>query len=151
MRIQEIMSREVKTIAVAATADEARSLMRLHGIHHLVVLDGRSVAGVVSARDLSERAGVRKESRVGELMSRSVVTARPDATLRQAANLLRGHSIGCLVIVEGTKPAGIITTTDLLELLGRGVERPVEHATPWTLRSRGNRRASGTARHERRT
>jgi hypothetical protein len=46
---------------------------------------------------------------------------------------------------------GIVTTTDLLELIGRGVEKPVERSTRWTLRRRGPGRATATARHERRS
>ena len=49
-----------------------------------------------------------------------------DATVRQAANLMRGRGIGCLAVVDDDKPIGIGTITDVLELIGRGVERPVE-------------------------
>jgi signal-transduction protein with cAMP-binding, CBS, and nucleotidyltransferase domain len=50
MRVQDVMTRNVKTVSAAATADEAWSLMRMKRIHHLVVLEGREIAGVVSAR-----------------------------------------------------------------------------------------------------
>ena len=66
-------------------------------------------------------------------MSEQVVTAPADATIRQAANLMRGRGIGCLAVVADEKPVGIVTITDLLELIGRGVERPIERSTRWTL------------------
>lgn len=149
MRIQDIMSRDIKTITPSATANDARSAMRLNGIHHLVVVEGREVAGIISARDVGAKTGARNGVSVRELMSAPVVTVRPDATIRQAANLLRGHTVGCLVVLDGSKPAGIVTTTDLLELIGKGVERPIERSTRWTLRSRGPRRTGQTARHNR--
>jgi len=126
----------------------------MSSVRHLLVLEGRDVVGIVSDRDLGGRLsanGAKIEGvSVGDLMTTTIVTARPETTIRQAANLLRGHVIGCLVVLDGTKPVGIVTTTDLLELLGRGAERPIERSTRWTLRSRGPRRATPRQRHARR-
>ena len=95
--------------------------------HHLVVSDGPRVVGVLSDRDVGGRNGapVRKNRIVGDLMTSRVVTVSPTKTVRQAANLMRGRSNGCLVVVGRDHTLGIITVGDLLELLGRGVERPV--------------------------
>jgi len=154
MRLQDIMSRDIKTTRPDASAAEAKNTMRTSGVRHLLVLDGLDVVGLVSDRDLGGRLsanGAKIEGlSVGDLMTRTVVTARPETTIRQAANLLRGHIIGCLVILDETKPVGIVTTTDLLDLLGRGAERPVERSTRWTLRSRGPRRSTPRLRHARR-
>jgi CBS domain-containing protein len=90
------------------------------------------------------------EKQVSEVMASHLVTATPETTIRQAANLLRGRTIGCLPVLYGDKPVGIVTTTDLLDLVGRGAERPIERSTRWTLRGRGARRASPTARRARR-
>jgi len=140
------MTRDIRTIAPNASATEARSAMRTAGVRHLVVVDKRDLVGILSDRDLGGReAG----TTVADLMTSTVVTAKPETTIRQAANLLRGHVIGCLVVVENDKPRGIVTTTDLLELIGRGVERPIERSTRWTLRSRGARATGPTARHAR--
>ena len=148
------MSTDIETIAPGATIAEARELMRRRGIRHLLVRDARRIVGVVSDRDLGGRAGalngVNRVRSVAEVMSSKVATASPSTTIRQAANLLRGRSIGCLPVVDGGTPVGIVTTTDVLELVGRGVERPVERSTPWTLRGRGNRGASASARSARR-
>jgi acetoin utilization protein AcuB len=154
MRLQDFMSTEIKTISPTATVGTARNVMRTHGIHHLLVVDMGRVVGVVSYGDLGGRAGVRgvqNEARaLSEIMTGHVVTAVPETTVRQAANLLRGRTIGCLVVLDGgAKPVGIVTTTDLLELLGRGAERPIERSTPWTLGRRGVRRATASARHGR--
>jgi CBS domain-containing protein len=56
------------------------------------------------------------------------VTIDADAPLKRAANLMRGRNVGCLVVVERGKPTGIVTTSDVLELLGRGAMRPVPTA-----------------------
>lgn len=126
LRLQDVMSTEVKTIAPGKSADEAWSLMEMNDIHHLVVVDGSEVVGVVSARDLGGKKGgaQRRGLRVEDIMHERPVTAAPTDTIRQAANKLRGHGIGCLPVVDGRKVRGILTITDCLELIGRGAERP---------------------------
>jgi CBS domain-containing protein len=146
MRVQDVMTRNVKTVSAAATADEAWSLMRMKRIHHLVVLEGREIAGVVSARDLGgpHGASVRDTRLVSELMTENVVTIEPEMPVRQAANLLRGRAIGCLVVIQEGRVKGVVTTADLLELIGRGAERPIVT----TQRRIINHRAPHRKRHQ---
>jgi CBS domain-containing protein len=146
MRVQDVMSRGVSTVSAAATAAEAWELMRLKRIHHLVVTEGGEIVGVISDRDMGGRHGasVRHTRLVSELMTGRVVTAEPTTPVRKAANLLRGKSIGCLVITDRGRIVGIITTADLLELLGRGIERPIAAAERRTL----NHRVPHRKRHQ---
>src|SRR5687767_15089893 len=145
MRVFEIMSSRLKTVPVTAAADAAWEMMRGDRIHHLVVMDGKKVAGVFSARDAGGANGgpIRARRRVGELMCEHVVTAEKNTPLKRVANLMRGHTIGSVVVVDNGKPIGIVTTSDLLELLGRGAIRP----TPVSKRAPLNYRAPHTKRH----
>ena len=138
MRVQDVMTPDVRTIGATAAAEEAWQSMRLHRIHHLVVTEGRRIAGIVSDRDIGGAAGaaVRKNRRVGDLMTRPAVTVPATTTVRAAANLMRGRSIGCLVVGSASRAEGIITVADLLELIGRGIDRPVASTTRWTLKHR---------------
>jgi CBS domain-containing protein len=78
-------------------------------------------------------------ARVEDVMFRHVVTGTPDLTIREAANLLRGRTIGALPIFQSGRLVGLVTISDLLEVLGRGAERPVASSTRWTLRDRGKK------------
>jgi acetoin utilization protein AcuB len=120
MRVGEIMTREVKTALPGESAEDAYRRMRLHRIRHLVVMDNKRVIGVVSERDLGggRGAGLRAGRTIEDLMVRDVATATPETTIRQAANMLRGRTIGCLPVVEDSKLVGIVTVTDLLDLVG---------------------------------
>lgn len=146
MRVRDVMSTGVKSVGVELPADEAWQWMRAERIHHLVVLDGKAIAGVISDRDAGGPKGdaVRAGHDVGELMTRHVVTVTPDTTVKRAANLLRGRSIGCAVVTDKGRVAGIVTTSDLLELLGRGAIRP----TPTARRPDLNFRAPHRKRHK---
>ena len=138
MRVQDLMTEGVKTIAPAAAAEDAWNVMRLNRIHHLVVTTGSRVVGVLSDRDVggARGASVRKNSAVADLMTAPAVTVGPTTTVRQAANVMRGRSIGCLVVVESGRVAGIVTVSDLLELAGRGLDRGAVTSKRWTLRHR---------------
>jgi CBS domain-containing protein len=145
MRVQDVMTTAVQTISPSTPAEEAGNLMRAKGIHHLVVCDGPRVVGLLSDRDIGGRHGapIRKNRIVSDLMTERVVTVSPTRTVRQAANLMRGRSIGCLVVIGKGRTLGIVTVADLLELVGRGAERPVATAPRRLL----NHRAPHRKRH----
>lgn len=124
MRVREIMKKRVETISASEPVTTARERMASRRIRHLVVTAGHKVLGVISARDVDRPGRYGQVATVGDAMSAPAVTATPETTLRQAANLLRGRTIGCLPVLEDGRLSGIVTTTDLLELLGKGAEKP---------------------------
>lgn len=142
MRVRDVMRRAVETVPATASAENAFRLMRTRKIRHLVATKGGEMVGVLSDRDLQALGSFRQVQSVEEAMTAPAVTAKPGMTLRQAANLLRGRTIGCLPVVEDGELVGILTTTDLLELIGRGAERPVGKGKRWVMKGRGPRRKS---------
>jgi acetoin utilization protein AcuB len=149
MRLQDIMTTPVETVRADELAEAAWDRMRAARIHHLVVMDGKRIVGVFSDRDAggTRGASVRSARQVADLMSSPVVTAEARTTIREAANKLRGRVIGCLPVLEAGRLVGVVTISDLLELIGRGVSRPVEHVRRPTLRRRGPRqRAARSSR-----
>ena len=138
MRIFDVMSRDVVSIKPDADVGAAREALRRDEIDHLVVLEGKKVVGIVSDKDLASAQEVRT---VRSAMTRGVVTIAPSATLRKAASVMLGRSIGCLPVVEDGRLVGIVTTSDLLSALAKGEVHPTsspERAT--TLRKRGVRK-----------
>jgi CBS domain-containing protein len=73
-------------------------------------------------------------------MNRRVVSAQPTTTLRKAANLMSGNTIGSLPVLEDGELVGIVTATDVLDALGRGATRPTRRPEPRTLRMTESRR-----------
>lgn len=146
MRLRDIMTAGVVTIGPEESVRAARATMRRYQIRHLVVVDDGQVVGIVSERDFGRRRGTRGgDLLVPDVMSTDVVSASPATTLRQAANLMRGHSIGCLMVVENDELVGLVTTTDLLDQLGRGATRPkVRTEAPPVRRPPGSGRVQGS-------
>jgi acetoin utilization protein AcuB len=129
MRVAEVLTKGVKTVPPTMAATDAYELMRRGRIHHLVVMAGSEVTGVLSDRDLSGvSANLRADSSVEDLMTTPVITATPTTTVRKIANMMRGRTIGCVPVVDGKRLVGIVTVSDLLELLGRGIDRPAKPA-----------------------
>lgn len=126
MRVYEVMSKDVETVKPAVHASEAKTRMRRRKIHHLVVTEGSKLQGVVSDRDLGgpKLPKVLGKWTVGDLMTSPVVTVTTRTPIRRAAQLMKGRSIGALVVTSANgKVAGIVTVSDLLDLLSRKPER----------------------------
>lgn len=139
MRVYEVMSRKVETVKPNVHASEAKTRMRQREIHHLVVTKGSEVAGIVSDRDLG---GPKLPKTLGawtveDLMTTPVVTVTTRTPVRRAAALMKGRSIGSLVVTSSNgRLAGIITVADLLELLSREPDREPRRETRETRRRR---------------
>jgi acetoin utilization protein AcuB len=121
-RLADIMTRKVSSIGPDSTLEVAHEKMRTAGIHHLVVMKAGHVAGVLSERDVQRARASHYTSRddvwtVDDVMTARVVVGSPEMTAREAASLLRGYSIGCLPVMDGKELVGIVTTSDLLDLL----------------------------------
>lgn len=131
LRVADVMQSEVKTLGrndKLATADD---IMKQDRIRHLPVLDGDGrLCGILSQRDLFRgmllRAlgyGTYLESKmldahvVKEAMIEHVHTTTPDASLKEAAQLMTTHKIGCLPVLDDGKLVGIVTEEDFVKLL----------------------------------
>ncbi|MGZ6143867.1 MAG: CBS domain-containing protein [Myxococcales bacterium] len=122
--MSDIMSEAIESVPANAPLDEARELMRREEIGHVVVLVGDAFAGVVSRKDL-EYAG--RDARVADVIARPAVTATPHTTIREAANLMRGNKVDCLpVLDERERVVGMVTAGDLLDLIGKGLDRETQ-------------------------
>ena len=75
---------------------------------------GETVPPSVDVMKSADGAG---ESRVGSIMKSPVVTASPDTPLTEIAQLMQTHNIHRVVITEGERVAGIVTSMDLLKLI----------------------------------
>lgn len=122
------MTREVITALPEYTLRTAASLMKEHRIHHLPVLSGGELVGIVTDTDIRNSAIVEMsngdmdsiviENRtVGQIMTRELVTVTPWDTVEDALLLLQKRRFGALPVVEGRRLVGIITKADVLSAL----------------------------------
>lgn len=132
-QLSEIMNRTLVTVDTHASLRQAQRILDRRNIRHLFVMDGKRLVGIVTDRDLRKAAPSSKsplttsareefmdELKVVEVMLRKLITASPSTTVREAAKVMIREKIGCLPVVEGKTLVGIVTETDLLEILVRG-------------------------------
>jgi len=120
MRVRELMSTNVVTIAPDEASRIGRRRMQKERIHHLVVVDDGHVVGVLSARDLPPpTSSTDGDGTIADLMTQRVKKATPDMTVSQAAALMQEARIGSLPVLEHENLVGIVTATDVFDALGR--------------------------------
>jgi CBS domain-containing protein len=93
-----------------------------------VVGQSGELLGIVSSTDLLRASNTTNAWLVRDVMKREVVTASNEETLRDAAKKMVDHRIHRLVIVEGARAVGVVSTRDAMRaVLSYRVEIPVEH------------------------
>jgi CBS domain-containing protein len=142
--LSRIMNSPMVTISPDSTLPAARALMEQKGVHHLLILEGNRLAGIVSSADflkiaLLQDPGVDSAAQTGreplfrirDIMQTRVAVLPGNASLKEAARalLLGGFHALPVVAVDGS-PIGMLTSSDLaallieqLELEDPGVER----------------------------
>jgi CBS domain-containing protein len=118
-RCAEVMKSDVRTVGEGDSVSRAADLMAVANVGFLPVIDSqRRVVGTLTDRDIVVRVVAQgrlsAECRVGEVMSRDVVSCRPDDDLALAEALMAQCQISRLAITdeEGTL-AGIISLSDV--------------------------------------
>ena len=100
---------------------DALQLMDGRQIHHLPVMNGSRVAGIVTHRDLlAARARWGKnadEKPLEEICRRDVLCVNPMTGVDHVAKQMLERGVGSAVVLDGGFVVGIFTTTDALRLL----------------------------------
>jgi acetoin utilization protein AcuB len=131
MAISQIMRRNLITLDLDNTLESAKDLFKLHNIHHILIKDEATLAGVITDSDLwknlSPTVGTRNETsqdsfilnkKVHLIMARDLITATEDLAINEAVLLFYDHNISCLPIVdEKNQPIGIVTWRDIIKVL----------------------------------
>ena len=131
MFVRDQMSSPVVTVAPDLPFQEALRLMQEHQFRRLPVVNEKGkLVGIVAERDLLyaspspatslsvwEMNYMLSKIKIERLMTREVITTRPDSTVEGAAHLMIEHRIGGLPVVEDNQVVGIITETDIFKTL----------------------------------
>lgn len=121
LRIKDVMTPQPITIGRNQTLAIAHEMMRQHHCHHLPVLEHGDLVGILSQRDLyflESLSGVDVEiDKVEDAMTQDTYAVKPDAKLGEVCARMADEKIGCAVIIERDRVAGIFTSSDALRIL----------------------------------
>jgi CBS domain-containing protein len=118
--VREVMTPRVVTLPSETTLAEAARTMREQDIGDIVVSDDAGLTGLVTDRDIVVRAVAERcdpaSTTIGEIVTRDLVTVRPDDTVQSAALLMRDHAVRRVVVTDDAKGlVGIVSIGDLAE------------------------------------
>lgn len=116
---RDLTRREPVFVATTVTIAEAARVMTDEGVSCLLVMDGARVAGILTDRDLRRRvvaAGVDPAEPVAAVMTSEPVVADADSSALELLMAMTELTVHHLPVVEGARPIGVVTTTDLMRL-----------------------------------
>lgn len=112
------MTKDVITLKPDSTLGEAREIMLGRHIHHLPVLEGKRLVGMITSWDIfklgksvEDYAGIKAR----DVMTTRVATLEPDQHLGAVADVLTRHLFHAVPIVNDQHELlGIVTSTDII-------------------------------------
>jgi acetoin utilization protein AcuB len=130
LSVSQLMSSHPTAVHPDDRVNLAELLMRFGHFHHLPVLEGNRLVGIVTDRDIlaalrsdreplpaAEKLLDRASLRVGDIMTPHPDTVTPRTEAAVAAGMLLAHGYGALPIVSNEALVGIITERDFLRYL----------------------------------
>ncbi|GAA0382617.1 CBS domain-containing protein [Bacillus horti] len=114
--LSDILTRDVKSCIAEDNIYEAAVKMKSWDIGAIPVVSNGQLIGIVTDRDLVIRAMAEKRpnsTQITEIMSHELITATPDMSVDEAAQLMSQNQIRRLPIVEGSKLVGMCALKDL--------------------------------------
>jgi CBS domain-containing protein len=157
-RVADIMTRNVETIGPSATVQEAAERMKADNIGSLPVCSDSRLVGTLTDRDITIRVTAEgRDSRatlVREVMTRDLVTVRPQQEVAEAQQLMHDHQVRRLPVVETDgRLVGYVTTATIARKEGdekavgrvlKGISQPRKPAPePGAPRSRAKTGTQG--------
>jgi CBS domain-containing protein len=135
--ISNTMTVRVISVAPDDTVQLAIQRMMEEGIGAVTVCEGPRLVGIFTERDVLRLAAEGPDFsnvRVGDVMTRNVVTVSPDVGVLAAAQLMRERRVRHLPVVEGENVLGIVGIRDVLTVLGEWAWREHDDAARQTAR-----------------
>jgi CBS domain-containing protein len=116
MNIRDVMTPNPRTVSPDDSIQNAARIMRDLDTGVVPVVENGRPVGLVTDRDIVVRA-VAEDGQlnrpVSEIASRSVVSASPEMSTREAADLMSEHQVRRLPVVENERLVGIVSIGDL--------------------------------------
>ena len=121
MKIEDILrnkGHDVVTITESQTVLDAARVLVDHNIGGLVVTEGERPTGILTERDIlrltARTPGELGSIQVGTVMTRELITGRPEDALADVMHVMTENKIRHLPILQGEQLSGIISIGDLV-------------------------------------
>jgi CBS domain-containing protein len=114
--IRDVMSSTLVTVEPGATVAQAATVMAEKRVGSALVMDGDSVAGIFTERDIVRALSQDFDAPghpITHWMTRDPITVGPDATVEEALEMMLGGGFRHLPVMEGDAILGMVSMRDL--------------------------------------
>ena len=115
--LRDVMTKDPVTVESSTTVDEAARLMRDRDIGDVLVMEGGTMCGIVTDRDIVVRVLAEgrdaKTTKLMDVCSKEIESLPPDASIKDAVDLMMKRALRRLPVVENDRPVGIVSIGDL--------------------------------------
>jgi acetoin utilization protein AcuB len=123
--VADYMTKTPHSIGAAQTIARAHAVMREHRVRHLPVLEGGSLVGIVTERDLAWIEAVDEPKRAALLVEDAMTplpyVAAPETPLREVALAMQAGKFGAAIVADSGHVVGVFTTTDAMRALAEAL------------------------------
>ena len=125
MTIADVMTKSVISVDSSVTAGDAAKMMEDAKVGTVIVMENNSPVGIVTERDFAVKVVAHSypiDTPVRRIMSSPLFTISSDESVRIAAELMHDRGIRKLPVTDNERIVGMITATDIVNLLAVCVE-----------------------------
>jgi CBS domain-containing protein len=116
MKLRDVMTPNPRTLDSTATVQDAARVMRDEDTGVVPIVENGKPVGLITDRDIVVRAvadGAEPTRPVRELATDTLVTAEPDMSTGEAAELMGQHQVRRLLVCEGDRLVGVASIGDI--------------------------------------
>ena len=123
--IEDVMTKSVISADISTTISETAKMMEDAKVGSVIIMKNNTAVGIVTDRDFAIKVVAHAyeiSSPIKQIMSSPLLSINSDQSVRNAADLMYERGIRKLPVLNDDKVVGMITATDIVNLLAVSVE-----------------------------
>ena len=128
MTIADVMTKSTVSVDASMSINESAKMMEDAKVGAVIVMENNVPVGIVTDRDFAVKVVAHAHnasSPVKQIMSSPLLSINSDESVRTAADLMHDRGVRKLPVIDDENVIGIITATDIVNLLAVCVEEDV--------------------------
>ncbi len=116
--VSTIMTTRLFTVKPDDKLSVVKDLLHNHRIHHIPVVDGTQLVGIITTGDLfwlGKSFAEYDQVKASEVMTRKIATLEPDDKVGSVAEVFLEHRFHCIPVCQDGNLLGLVTMHDILK------------------------------------
>lgn len=126
--IEDVMTKSVISVDASMTINETAKMMEDAKVGAVIIMENNVPIGIVTDKDFAVKVAAHAyeiSSPIKQIMSSPLLSINSDESVRNAADLMFERGVRKLPVLNDDKVVGIITATDIVNLLAVSVEEDI--------------------------